>query len=331
MGALKFCDLDGVVERKALQDLTEEGVLLTSRALAAGWPARSLTRALRAEGWTRIQNGTWIEPGRNADLLTQLRAAQLLRPRLVVSHRSAAALWRIETLTPAIEGPLEFIDPSLALRRGGKGVRVHRIPLSTGDLARRRGLQVTGAARTVADLLRGGPRDEAVVAVESALTYRRVEGVRRAPLVDLDTIAARLEAPHQGAARARGWLRLCDPRAGSPAETIARLRMHDAGLHPETQVELITPNGRRAVLDFLFRAEGLAVEIEGYAYHGTRDSHRRDIARFNQVVQCPEVRCVLRFTAEDVFHRPAQMIQEIRTALAAAANRMPTTGFAQRP
>ncbi|MGI5376181.1 hypothetical protein ACQEV2_18380 [Streptomyces sp. CA-251387] len=235
-----------------------------------------------------------------------------------MSHRSAAALWRIETLTPAAEGPLEFIDPFLTLRRGGRGVRVHRLPLSTGDTAERQGLRVTGAVRTVADLLRGGPRDEAVVAVESALTYRRVGGVRRAPLTDRDTIAAGLEAPHQGAARARRWLRLCDPRAGSPVETIARLRMHDAGLHPETQAELVTPNGRRVVLDFLFRAEGLAVEIEGYAYHGTRDSHRRDIARFNQVLQCPEVRSLLRFSAEDVFHRPAWMLQEIRAALTAA-------------
>ncbi|WP_328769600.1 hypothetical protein [Streptomyces sp. NBC_00286] len=66
--------------------------------------------------------------------------------------------------------------------------------------------------------------------------------------------------------------------------------MHDAGLHPESQAELRTPNGRRRYLDFLFRAEGLAVEIEGYAYHGTRESHRRDIARFNEIHQCKEVR-----------------------------------------
>jgi very-short-patch-repair endonuclease len=92
--------------------------------------------------------------------------------------------------------------------------------------------------------------------------------------------------------------------------------MYDAGLRPESQVELHTPYGRRVVLDFLFRDEGLAVEIEGYAYHGTRDAHRRDVARYNQILQCPEVRSLLRYSAEDVFHRPAQVITEIRTALA---------------
>ncbi|MCX5558516.1 endonuclease domain-containing protein [Streptomyces sp. NBC_00038] len=128
-------------------------------------------------------------------------------------------------------------------------------------------------------------------------------------------IAAALEAPLLGAARARRRLKLADPYAGSPAETMARLRMHDAGLRPEPQAELLTPGGRRCLLDFLFRAEGLAVEIEGHAYHGTRESHHRDIARYNQVLQCPEVRLLLRYTAADVFGRPAQVIEEIHAAL----------------
>lgn len=84
---------------------------------------------LEREGWTRVQAGAWIEPGRDADLATRLRAVQLLKPRLVVSHRSATALWRIETLTPVAEGTLELIDPDLTLRSGGKGVLVHRMPL----------------------------------------------------------------------------------------------------------------------------------------------------------------------------------------------------------
>ncbi|MEU1318531.1 endonuclease domain-containing protein [Streptomyces tibetensis] len=137
------------------------------------------------------------------------------------------------------------------------------------------------------------------------------------PLTALGSVGAALALPGQGSARARRRLELCDPQAGSPAETIARLRMADTGLRPESQVELFTPAGRRVVLDFLFRREGLAVEIEGYAYHGTREAHRRDVSRFNQVIQCPEVRSLLRFTAQDVFHHPDEMIAEIRAALLA--------------
>lgn len=314
------------MKHRALRELAEGGVLLTSRAVEAGWPRRHLGRALRSDGWTPLRNGAWAEPGREPDSVIRLRAVQFLNPRLVVSHGSAAALWRIETLTRTSRAPLEFTDPELSHRPVGRDVRVHRVPLEPGDVAERRGLQVTGVTRTLTDLLLAGPRDDAVVAVDSALTRRRVDGAQRAPLTDLGAIAAGLEGRVRGAARARTWLHLCNPLAGSPAETIARLRMHDAGLHPESQVVLVPRDGRRVALDFFFRAEGLAVEIEGYAYHGTRDSHRRDVTRFNRIQQCSEVRSILRFTAEDVFRRPTQMVQEIRAALAAAASRGPGAG-----
>lgn len=305
-----------------MRELAEEGVLLTARALDAGWPKRSLARALRADGWTPLRKGAWVEPGRNPNLVIRLRAEQLLNPRLVVSHRSAAVLWRIETLSRASRPPLEFTDPTLSHRPEGRDVRVYRTCLEQANVFERRGLWTTGPVRTLTDLLLAGPRNDALVAVDSGLARRTVNGVRRAPLTDLDTISAALgergRVRVRGAVRARAWLHLCDPLAGSPAETIARLRMHDAGLHPESQVALRSPDGRGIVPDFLFRAEGLAVEIEGYAYHGARADHRRDVIRFNALQQCPEIRCVLRFTAEDAFHRPERMIQEIHAALAAA-------------
>lgn len=304
-----------------MRALADSGVLLTSRAVEAGWPRRRLTRALRGEGWTRLRQGAWAEPGREPDLVTHLRAVLLREPRLIVSHGSAAALWRIELPGNGRAAPLEFIDPRLTVRRPSSDVRVHRLPLSTGDVLERQGLRLTTPTRTLTDLLRRGPRDEAVVAVDSALTHRRVGHVRRAPLTRLDEITGALRSAEraQGSVRALSWLRLCDPRAGSPAETVARLRMYDAGLHPESQAELRTPDGRRRIVDFLFRAAGLGVEIEGYAYHGTRAAHRQDINRFNQLLRCPEIRSLLRFSAEDVFHRAAYMVEEIRATFAELA------------
>lgn len=244
------------------------------------------------------------------DLRMRLYARQAAAPRLVVSHRSAAALWRIEVLREEVE----FTDPTAGARH--RGVRVHRLAVPPQDIQVRQGLRITGVPRTLADLLRGGPREEALVAVDSALARRTVRGAWRDPIVQLGAIESALDAPLHGESRARRWLALADPLSGSPAETVARLRMHDAGLHPESQVTLITPNGRTRRPDFLFRAAGLVVEIEGYAYHGSRDAHRKDIDRFNEVALCPEVRAILRFTAEDVFHHPDHMITRIRNALA---------------
>ncbi|MFF0437665.1 endonuclease domain-containing protein [Streptomyces sp. NPDC004327] len=174
---------------------------------------------------------------------------------------------------------------------------------------------MTTPARTVGDLMRRGTREEAVVTADSALAHRTVRGVRRAPLVHGDQLAAELAPRRPGAARARAWLSLADPAAGSPAETIARLRMHDADLHPESQPLLRSRAGRALRPDFLFRGAGLAVEIEGYAFHGTRRAHERDVDRYNALTDCREIRRVLRFTATDVFHHPDRVVATIRGAL----------------
>jgi hypothetical protein len=52
-------------EHRDLGTLVDEGVLITSRALAAGWSRASLSRRLGSEGWTRIRGGAWAEPGRS--------------------------------------------------------------------------------------------------------------------------------------------------------------------------------------------------------------------------------------------------------------------------
>lgn len=260
-----------------------------------------------------LGRGAWAHPGMGPDFRTRLRAAQLATPELVVSHRAAAWLWRIELLR--VEA--EFTDPERLRKR--RGIRVHRSALRAEDVVERGGLRVTSVDRTLADLLLSGPRDEALVAVDSALARRTVtvgeQRVRRAPLTRLDAVTAALEHRSRGAVRARGWLTLADPASGSPAETVARLRMYDAGLHPETQAEVVTLTGRVLRPDFLFRAQGVAVEIEGYAYHGRREDHRRDVARFNDLQQCPDVRITLRFTAAEVFRSPETVIATIRQAV----------------
>lgn len=300
-----------------LRELTVEGVLLARWAREAGWPRNTLFRTLAAEGWTHIPGGAWAEPGRAVDLSLCLWAGQLAMPGLVASHRAAAVLWGIEVLLEE----LEFTDVLQSRRRSG--ARTHWLALPPQDITVRRELRVTTVARTLADLLRGGPRDEALVAVDSALTWRTVGRARRPPLIRADAIASALDAPLRGAAEAHRWLALADPLAGSPAETVARLRMHDAGLHPSTQVELLTPSGRRCRPDFLFREEGVVVEIEGYAYHGSREAHRRDLARYNDLAACPEVRVVLRFGAEEVFRTPEAFIAKIEATLTDVRGRSP--------
>ncbi|MBM7437342.1 type IV toxin-antitoxin system AbiEi family antitoxin domain-containing protein [Streptomyces sp. HB132] len=293
------------------------GVLLTREAVAAGVPARQLSRRLNAERWQRVTRGAWVAPGVELTPWMRARVVQILHPGLILSHRAAATLHRIELLRESIE----FTEPS-GLKGRRHGFTVHRTPLAPDEICTRDGLLVTTPLRTLHDLLLTGTRDEALVAVDSALGTRVVGGVRRRRVITIDTLAAAC-ATHptrrHGTPRAKQWLALTDRQSGSPAETIARLRMHDAGLHPLSQAELVTPDGRRVRPDFLFLREGVVVEIEGYAYHGSREAHRRDLARFNVLSACPGVRRVLRFPAATVFRTPDRMLDEIRAALAGAS------------
>ncbi|MEU7071934.1 hypothetical protein AB0B30_25755 [Streptomyces narbonensis] len=297
--------------------LARGGVLLTVWALAAGWPRGRLTCRLRRDGWQGICRGAWAVPGKDVDWRVRATALQLLRPELVCSHGTAARLHRIELLGGTPE-PLDFTAPASSRSTQDSLIRVRATSfLTDGDGSVRRGLRVTTPARTVGDLIRScGSREEAVVAADSALARRVVGGVRREALVRYEDLAAELAMPRAGGPRARAWLPLTEAASGSPAESVARLRMGDADLRPESQPSLRTPQGRTLRPDFLFREAGLAVEVEGYAFHGTRRAHERDVARFNALQSCPEVRRVLRFTAREVFTAPDRMTATIRTALA---------------
>ncbi|WP_128981207.1 hypothetical protein [Streptomyces roseicoloratus] len=309
-----------------LMNLARGGVLLTVWALAAGRPRGRLDRRLRTEGWQRIWRGAWALPGKEVDWRTRARAVQLIGPELVCSHRTAAAAHRIELLTggptggPTGGAETEVLEFSARYGRVVHGrIRVHGTTrLGERDCAVRRGLRVTTAARTVGDLIRAADsREAAVVVADSALSHRFVTGLHRAPLVRAEELAAELAAPrHPGAPAARRWLSLAVAGSGSPAETVARLRIRDAGLRPETQPALHTATGRPLHPDFYFRAAGLVVEIEGFTFHGTRKAHERDVRRFNELQNCPGVRRVLRFTAREVFDHPHRMTTTIREALA---------------
>ncbi|MCX4983167.1 hypothetical protein [Streptomyces sp. NBC_00572] len=299
--------------------LARGGVLLTVWAVAAGWPPGRLAGRLRRDGWQRICRGAWAVPGKEVDWRVRATALQFLRPEWVCSHGTAARLHRIERLgAPGRTDRLEFTAPAPTRSTADDGMRVHGTAfLTAGDRSTRRGLRTTTPARTVGDLIRAaGSREEAVVVVvDSALARRAVQGVRREALVRYEELAAELRAPRRGATRARSWLRLAEPASGSPAETVARLRIGDTGLFPESQPTLRTAAGPPLRPDFLFRAKGLAVEVEGFAFHGTRRAHERDVARFNALQSCPEVRRVLRFTAGEVFRHPDRMTATIRAAL----------------
>jgi Transcriptional regulator, AbiEi antitoxin/Protein of unknown function (DUF559) len=197
----------------------------------------------------------------------------------VLSHISAAALWGL--LRPR-EGPIDVSLPTRGGRRRRQGIRIHRpLALESQETTRRRGIPVTSPARTLRDLRRAIPEREFRRAVRQA----DVLGLPTGPEIASDRTRSELE--HE-------FLQLCS-RHGIPA--------------PEVNAKL-----GRLTIDFLWAAERLVVETDGFQYHRGRvafeDDHARDL----------ELRAlgyeVRRFSHRQVVHEPRKVAVDLRRELA---------------
>ncbi|QJA00048.1 hypothetical protein [Leifsonia sp. PS1209] len=172
------------------------------------------------------------------------------------------------------------------------GVQSHSRPLSAGETCRVRGLPVTSAARTWADLAATASIRELVVLGDAVLGGR-------APLASHDDVRAAVPpAGARGASRARTAVELLDGRAESPPESLLRLILAEAGLPaPDVNVDLHTPDGRfLARPELRFAPYRTIVEYEGDHHRIEPRQWRRDLTRTTALQQQGEL--VLRVGAE---------------------------------
>ena len=99
-------------------------------------------------------------------------------------------------------------------------------------------------------------------------------------------------------------------------ETLLRLVMADAGSTPLSQVPIGDDLGTIARVDFLFDAERVVVEADGFAFHSSRESLRTDVRRANALQELGYR--ILRFTWEDVVGRARYVVSSIHRTLSAA-------------
>lgn len=186
-------------------------------------------------------------------------------PGAVLSHESAAELWRIRT------GSRKEIEVTISTGadRRPKGIRVHRRALTAEDVTRCRAIPVTSPVRTLLDLATRLPARPLEAAINEA------DGL---DLVAEDALLGALEnrrgqpgVKPLRALLARGTFRLTDSELERRFLPIAAR----AGLPvPLTQERV---NGYR--VDFYFPTLGLVVEADGLRYHRTAAQQRRDAQR----------------------------------------------------
>ncbi|TFV76725.1 hypothetical protein E4P39_07395 [Blastococcus sp. CT_GayMR19] len=239
------------------------GVFTASDARRAGYAHPEIRQLCASGRWQRLRRGVYIaaddlaraaEQGRRhqLDCLAVLLAVD--RPSAAVSHRSAARLWGF----PQLRRPADVVrltDPTHG--HDGRGFHVTRAPLDPREVSIRGPFRLTTAARTLVDVAREEPLEDAVVAMDGGLLAGRVT---RQELRN----AAERAATWRGGRRAARAVALADGRAESPLETRGRLRIVGAELpSPELQVEIRAGSRLVGVVDAWFEAAAVAVEFDG--------------------------------------------------------------------
>ncbi|WP_041452269.1 hypothetical protein [Hoyosella subflava] len=218
---------------------------------------------LRVRRGTYVPNDVWKTLNHEEQHLLRaiVVAADQRRSDCVLSHVSAALLHGL----PAWNVPLKQIHLTRASRTGG-GVKnrlvVHSASLDSGDFEVVDGIPVTRTARTVVDVARTVPFEQAVVIGDAAL-HREI--------VTKDELALSLERARnlKGIAAARRAVAFMDRRSESVGESRSRVLFHAQGVaSPQLQAEVYdaehTLIGRA---DFLFD-EGLIGEFDGQVKYG---------------------------------------------------------------
>lgn len=190
----------------------------------------------------------------------------------------------------------------------GAGIRVHRTMLPPDATTTRFGLALTTRTETLLDCLGWVRPPVARTVLDRAC--------QQGWLVPQD-ISRRLQE-HPGRWGNRQLLRLHrDLRPGTEAESERRLQrqLNRAGIRGWTGNLAVVVDGHRFRLDVGFPEQRIAVEVDGWAYHRSKERRDADIRRDNLLTRAGWR--VLRFSWEDVRYRPDHVIVMIRSVLAA--------------
>jgi very-short-patch-repair endonuclease len=267
----------------------QHGVVTTGQLLSAGIYSSGISNRRAAGRLHRIHRGVYAVGHPNIGNEGRWMAAVLAcGDGAVLSHCTAALLWRMLPVTPGAERRDYPIDVTLQGGNGRKsrpGIRIHRsTTLSLTDCTRRRGIPVTTPARTLEDL-------------------RRV-------LPDKQFAKALREAEYLGLAIDSAF-KTDRTRTELEARFMALVRRHRLQW-PEVNVRV-----DRFEVDFLWRPRRLIVEVDGWESHRTRSAFEEDRARDARLQGLGYQ--VLRFTWRQIENDPREVARTIRALLAGAS------------
>jgi Protein of unknown function (DUF559) len=234
----------------------------------------------------------------------------------VLCRRAAATVWRLDLPEPTT---VDVALPHGCTRRRSSvqrpDLRVLRVrTLEAVDRTRVGRLPVTTLARTFVDL--AGVLQPVVVrrVLDDALSRRLAR-----PLQVEEALRRLGGCGRPGVARLRDALApwLAGHQHDSAAEADCRRLLAADGLPPPAcQFEVVFPDGGKAILDFAWPDAFVALEVDGFRWHGSPAAHAGDSLRANQLASLGWT--VLRATPTELATRPRAALDALRRLLASA-------------
>ena len=266
--------------RLALNQIARKQHALIARdqALASGLSPFQIRQRVRSGEWCTVRPGVYAVNGAPPTWL-QAVAAAAIGPDVWISHQTAGTLWALPGVSDDAIHVVSSLDRCVRLA----GVVGHRSgALFTADLTTRNRIPVTTPARTLVDLSASLSSRRLGSAVDDALRRRILT------LPALDRCLARLAgAPGRRpavvqevlAARLPGY----DP-GDSDLETRVLRLVVGAGFPPPAQQHRVRIGGRSVRIDLAYPVLRLAIELDGWEFHGTRSAFDDDRTRANLLV-----------------------------------------------
>lgn len=297
---------------------------------------------LRASGVTRsmlrtgVANGTLLrlrpdvylaasrcpaDPRERYEL--EARAEAVVHPGSVLSHASAAAVWRLP-----VPGPGDWPEGGIHLTReaGSRprrdGVTHHRGRLPAGEVTTDpSGCALTTAARTAVDLARELPLPQALILLDSAARLSCegfVAGIRRRDYRNPALVAAARILLAEAArtvrcGRLEPFIALVEPCRESPIESLSAGHFELAGLpRPLFQEPIRTPFGTYYP-DCYWPEQRLIGEADGRVKYRDADTTVSERQR-EQLLRDEEYRFV-RWLGKEIYATPQVVVRRVGVSL----------------
>lgn len=284
--------------------LSQAALLRLADEVDGGIRSQGYRAAQRGE-LVRLSPGTYVRAAEWGALGVDERYRMVVAAALarlhrddVLSHWSAAALWRLPVIG-AWPSTVHVTAPVETARRSTTVLVRHRRDRVDAP-AEVDGMPVTSLAETVLDMARIASFPVAVAMGDAAL--RRHEqpismggesGVSRP---ELERVFGAADV-RRGRARARRVLEVIDPRADRPGESLSRATMIALGVPtPERQHRIISSSGKVFYLDFFWPEQNVGADFDGrikYLDPAFRGGRTAEQVVYDEKVREDEVRLEL--------------------------------------